>query len=134
MHYSKLADVAGPGLLFAAAGGILALCIASLVIIILEGLILWRLRWSSFARAMLASLVMNITTSILGIGVVAFTLPLGVWGLVIDYALSILAEGLVLMLFKRSAARENGLTAFWTNSASYALIILPLYLLLGLLK
>ena len=134
MHYSIPLDVGGPGLLFVAGGGLLALCLATVVITVLEGLVLWLLHWGSFKRALLAAFVMNLATTILGVGIIPFTISLGYWGLLIDLALSILAEGGILMLFKRDAARENWLAALAANTASYLLVILPLYLVFGLLK
>lgn len=134
MHYSTLFDIAGPGLLYAVAGSILLMLCGSGIIFVLEGLILWRLHWGSFKRAMLASFVMNLTTTILGIGIVLATLQFKIWGLLIDLGLSILCEGAVLMLFKRKAARENWKAALISNFVSYLLIILPLFNLGGLLK
>ena len=76
MFHSANFDVAGPGLVVAAAGiGLLALCIVSLIVIILESLVLWRLHWGTFKRSLLAAFVMNLATSILGAGVVVVTLP-----------------------------------------------------------
>ena len=124
-------DVAGPGLIVAA--GLLALCIVSLPIILLESLVLWRLHWGTFKRSLLVALIMNVATFILGIGVVPFTLPLGIWGFLIDYAISVLVEGGILMLFKRGAARENWIAALAANTLSYLLVMLPLYLFYGLL-
>ena len=126
-------DVAGPGLLTAAGVGLLVLCIVSGIVVLLESLVLWRLRWGTFKRSLLAAFVMNLVTSILGIGVVIFTLPLGWWGLLIDFGLSVLVEGGILMLFKRRAARENWIAALAANALSYLLIMLPFYLLYGLL-
>ena len=134
MHISISPDVAGPGLLVAAGGGLLALCFVTAIIIGLESLVLWRLGWGTFKRSLLAGFVMNLATSILGIGVVPFTLQLGIWGLLIDLALSVLVEGGILMLFKRGATRANWLAALAANGASYLLVILPVYLLTGLLK
>ncbi len=134
MYFQSSFDVAGPGLLFVAAGGILAMCAASAFIIVLEGIILWRLRWGTLLRSLLASFGMNFATSTIGLAVVPFTLPLGIPGLIIDLVLSILIEGLVLTLLKRGANRENWLGALIGNLASYLLVITPIYILIGLLK
>jgi hypothetical protein len=134
MHYSISLDIAGPGLLYAVGGSLLGLCFATAIIIILESLVLWRLHWGSFKRALLAGFVMNFVTATLGMGVVLFTLQLGWWGLFIDFVLSFLAEGGILMLFKPGANRENWLAALILNCASYILVILPLYFIFGLLK
>ena len=133
MLHSPHFDVAGPGLLTAASVGLLVLCIVSVIVVLLESLVLWRLGWGSFKRSLLASFVMNLVTSILGIGVVMFTLPLGLWGFLIDFGLSVLVEGGILMLFKRGAAKENWLAALAANAVSYMLIMLPFYYFYGLL-
>jgi len=127
-------DVAGPGLLAAAGASLLILCLVSLVIIIMESLVLWQLRWAGYKRSLMGAFVMNLATTILGAGVVWFTLQLGYWGLLIDLVLSVLVEGGVLMLFKRGSSRENLIAALTANAASYLLVILPLYLFYGLLK
>jgi hypothetical protein len=133
MHYSPFFDLALPGLIYAAAGGMLAIIFAAVIIVLIESIILWRLRWGSFARSMLAGFVMNFATSVLGLGLIAALLYLGYWGLLIDFAISVLVEGGILMLFKRGAARENWKATLIVNAASYLLVILPMYLLLGLL-
>ena len=119
----------------AAAGvSLLGLCFITLIVILLESLVLWRLGWGLFKRALLAAFVMNIATSVLGVAVVPFTLQLRFWGLLIDFALSVLVEGGVLMFFKRGAARENWIAALAANSLSYLLVMLPLYLFFGLFQ
>lgn len=133
MHYSTSFDIAGPGLLYAMAGGALLMLCGSGLILLVESLILWLLKWGSFKRSLLASFVINLSTSILGIGIVAFTIQWGVWGLLIDFGLSVLIEGAILMLLKRNAARENWVAALAANGASYLLVIFPLYAFVGLL-
>lgn len=134
MNYSFPLDVAGPEFLFALAGiGIFVFCAVTVGVIFIESLVLWKLKWGTFKRALLAAFVMNLATTILGIGVVPFSSQLGYWGLLIDFALSILLEGLILMLFKRGATRENWIAALTANTASYLLVILPLFLFYGLL-
>ncbi len=134
MHYSTAFDIAGPGLLYAVAGSLLLMLCGSALIILLEGLVLWRLKWGGLLRSLLASFVMNLVTSILGIGVVPFTTQIGFWGVLIDFGLSILCEGAILMLFKRNSVLENWRVALISNCVSYLLIILPLFFFLGLLK
>ncbi len=128
-------DIASPGLLAATAGiGLLILCGSNVMIIGIESIVLWRLKWGSFKRAALGAIVMNIATSVIGIGIVPFTMQLYFWGLLIDFALSILIEGGILLLFKRDNKRATWLAALAANSASYLLVILPLYLFFGLLR
>jgi len=49
-------------------------------------------------------------------------------GLLLDFLLSVLIEGGVLMLFKRGAPRANWVAALAANAASYLIIILPLFI------
>ena len=128
-------DVAGPGLLYSSAGiGLPVLCLAMLIIIGIESLALLQLKWGTFKRAVLCSIVMNLVTYVIGIGVVLFTLEMGLWGLLIDFVISAVVEFIILMMFKRGAMRENWNAALTVNAASYLLVILPLYLYFGLLK
>jgi hypothetical protein len=128
-------DIAGPGLLSPSADiGLPVFCLSVLIIIGIESLALLQLKWGTFKRAVLCSIVMNLVTFVIGIGVVPFTLEMGLWGLLIDFVISVCIEFIILMTFKRGAMRENWNAALTANAASYLLVILPLYLYFGLLK
>ena len=124
-------DVAGPGVLIAiAAFSIVALIVLTIIITIAEAIVMLLLKWDKFGRSLLASLLMNVTSTIFG-GVL---IALGVLGgsyawLVAAFVLSVLIEGGVLMLMNRGAVRQNLLTSLIANLASYLVIILPLILL-----
>ena len=124
-------DVAGPGVLIAiAAFSIVALIVLTLIITIAEAIVMLLLKWDKFGRSLLASLLMNVTSTIFG-GVL---IALGVLGgsyawLVAAFVLSVLIEGGVLMLMNRGAVRQNLLTSLIANLASYLVIILPIILL-----
>ena len=68
MHPSLIFDIGGPGLLYAAAGSIILVLIASIMIVAIESLILWKLGWGTFWRSILVGLVMNFSTTLLGFG------------------------------------------------------------------
>lgn len=122
-------DVAGPGIvLFVAGMGILALCVVSTLIIVLEALVMFLLKWGTFWRSLLASFVMNLVTTLLGVGVM-FLVSNPYLALLVGFVLSVLIEGGVLMLFKREAARSNWIAALAANAASYLLILLPTVLI-----
>lgn len=124
-------DVAGPGVLIAiAAFSIVALIVLTIIITIAEAIVMLLLKWDKFGRSLLASLLMNVTSTIFG-GVL---IALGVLGgsyawLVAAFVLSVLIEGGVLMLMNRGAVRQNLLTSLIANLASYLVIILPIILL-----
>ena len=124
-------DVAGPGVLIAiAAFSIVALIVLTIIITIAEAIVMLLLKWDKFGRSLLASLLMNVTSTIFG-GVL---IALGVLGgsyawLVAAFVLSVLIEGGVLMLMKRGEVRQNLLTSLIANLASYLVIILPIILL-----
>lgn len=124
-------DVAGPGVVFLAAGmGMLALCVLTALIVVLEALVMLLLKWGTFWRCLLASFVMNLATTLIGGGLMFL-----VWNiylaLVVDFLLSVLIEGGVLMLFSRGTARTNWVAALAANAASYLLILLPTVLIFG---
>lgn len=123
-------DVAGPGVvLFMVGAGLGGLCILTLVITLLEAIVLLLLKWGTFGRSLVAALVMNLVTTMIGFGMLVFMKGDAVYlGLLLDFLLSILIEGGVLMLFKRGAPRANWVAALAANAASYLIIILPLFI------
>ena len=123
-------DVAGPGvLLFMVGAGLGGLCILTLVITLLEAIVLLLLKWGSFGRSLAAALVMNLVTTMIGFGMLVFMKGDAVYlGLLLDFLLSILIEGGVLMLFRRGAARANWIASLNANAASYLIIILPIFI------
>ena len=122
-------DVAGPGLIFVVlGGGILTLIILTILIALIEGVALTLLRWDSFKRSYLVALLMNTISTIIG-AILLFLMPQeqNLWWIIISFALSIVTEGFVLMLFKRGAARQNWVAALIANLASYIILIAPIY-------
>lgn len=125
-------DVAGPGLILFALGASLGiLLIVMLVIVVLEAVMLALLKWGGFGRSLLASLVMNLATTLVGFGVMVFMTEAFLLSMLVGFILSVLIEAGVLMLFKRGAARANWIAALVANAASYLLVLLPLFLILG---
>jgi hypothetical protein len=123
-------DVAGPGVvLFMVGAGLGGLCILTLVITLLEAIVLLLLKWGTFGRSLVAALVMNLVTTMIGFGMLVFMKGDAVYlALVLDFILSVLIEGGVLMLFRRGAARANWVAALSANAASYLIIILPIFI------
>ena len=124
-------DVAGPGILLAAAAfSFGALIVLTLIISIVETVVMLLLKWGKFGRSLWASLLMNVTSTIFGGVLIALGLFGGsyVW-LAVAFVLSVLIEGGVLMLMKRGAARQNWIASLIANVVSYLFIILPIFLL-----
>jgi hypothetical protein len=115
-----LFDVGGPGLLLVLlAGGAIALVIALVVIVAVETAVLFVSKWGTFRASLVASLVMNVASGIVGFAV-APLFTLNVWvALIASLALSILIEGGILMLFKRGAAGLNWRTSLIANTVTY---------------
>jgi hypothetical protein len=124
-------DVAGPGVLLAAAlfsvGALIGL---TLFISMIESLVLYFLKWDKFGRCLLASFLMNVTSTIFGGVLIALGVIGGsyIW-LAAAYILSVLIEGGILILMKRGAVRQNWTASVVVNLASYLFIILPFILI-----
>jgi hypothetical protein len=124
-------DVAGPGLVFLLAGmGLLTLCVLTALIVALETLVMFLLKWGAFWRCLLASFVMNLATTLVGGGLM-FLVSNIYLALAVGFLLSVLIEGGVLMLFNREAARRNWVAALAANAASYLFLLLPFVLIFG---
>jgi len=118
------------------AGGVLVawgvgLIIPTLIISIIEAVVMLLLKWDKFGRCLRVSLLMNVISTIFGIGgvlvgAIVFYNDMSIWlAAAIAFLLSVLIEGGILMLMKRDAARLNWVVSLTANVASYLLIILP---------
>jgi hypothetical protein len=124
MSFSVLADVGGP-ILFAGFG-----IVAYLVLSLLESIVLRLLKWGTYWRSLLASLLMNLPSTLVGfllIWLVEFPRlnRLGIWLILAAWALSVAIEGGVLVLMKRDGGRQNWVAALAANTASYLLLSIP---------
>ena len=122
MSFSVLADVGGP-ILFAGFG-----IVAYLALSLLESIVLRLLKWGTFWRSLLASLLMNLPSTLVGfwlISVVEFSRLNRLQFLLIPaaWALSVAIEGGVLLLMKRDGGRQNWMAALAANTASYLLLL-----------
>jgi hypothetical protein len=119
-------DVAGPGLIIAAGVG-LGLAVAGFAAIVLvEAGVLAALRWNRFGRSLVASLLMNVVTTLVGLFVAGliFTFGSAAW-LLLSFVASVLIEGAVLVLLDRPKTRLGLLGALLANVVTY----IPLALL-----
>jgi hypothetical protein len=121
-----------------------------LVIALVEGIVLWRLRWGSFGRSLRDSLIVNLGSGLVGLLLINYASNLwqvcgydpargGRWCeqlvsplmlLVWAWLLSVLIEGGLLMLLAKHPARKIWTAALVINVVSY-LIIGALALLTG---
>ncbi|OGO60378.1 MAG: hypothetical protein A2032_02875 [Chloroflexi bacterium RBG_19FT_COMBO_49_13] len=107
--------------------GLLALFVVNLLLALVEGVILTLLSWNPFRTSMTVALFMNIASGIVnGILLILLQRTPFVW-LPISFILSIIIEAFVLTYFKRDAFRQNIMSIFLVNLASYILLILPAY-------
>ena len=108
------------------------LTISTLLISVIEAVVLFLLKWNKFGWCLLVSLLVNVISTIFGIssamvGSFGFFSNSSIWlAVVIAFVLSVLIEGLLLMLVKRGETRQNWLVSLIANSTSYLLIIMPL--------
>jgi hypothetical protein len=129
MFASPVFDIAGPGTLLLAGG--LFFAVFSIGTLVIESLALWLLKWGSFGRSLLASFLMNLASTIVGFILLAFSFYVGNFYtlFLVEFLLSVLIEGGVLMLLKRDAARQNWSASFVANVASYVFLAVALFVI-----
>lgn len=112
-------DVAGPEIIVAFGAGMFL--VAAPFIGLAEAVVLRLLKWNTFWRSLLDSLLMNLASTLLGVCILTFGLFTdSVWfGLLVSGALSVLIEGGVLTLLKRHPMRQTWLAALLVNLVSY---------------
>jgi hypothetical protein len=130
MLSSPVFDLAGPGLVVGLlVFGVAFVIILFLLIVLVETVALQLLGWGDFKSSVKAAVLMNLASTLLGLAFLWLVPVLGFLGIVIAWALSVLIEWLVLMRLNRSENRRNLIIAAVANLASYALLIVPSYLL-----
>ncbi len=71
-------------------------------ILLVEGFVLWRMKWGSLPRSLFDSLLMNFTSFLgLVLGLGPYIAGSGPWGLTLFGTYSIMVEGTLLMLLER---------------------------------
>lgn len=124
-----LFDVAGPSTIatrqLTSGEGLLLLA----AIVLLEAFVLRSMRWGNFRRALVASVLMNAVTTLLGFFLLGLLDVIGpLFSLLLGWVLSVGLEGGILLAFNRGRARANWLGALAANTASYillAILLLP---------
>lgn len=120
-------DVAPPGLAETYNLGIFTSIFLLFIIIVVEALVLRLLRWGPTRRVIGVSALMNIASVIFGVFVANIFIN-DVWlGLFVSWILSILIEGLVLILLNPGQNRQNWIASLAANTISYiGLVVLVL--------
>lgn len=127
-------DAGGP--LIFLAFGVFALVFIGLVIVV-EAITLWGLKWGGFWRAWLDSFLMNLVSTVVGVPLLfgyatIFGDTLGVryvFAFALAFVISVAIEGGVLLVLRRRPNRETWRTALVANVVSYAVVILTMVFL-----
>jgi hypothetical protein len=123
-------DVAGPGLIIAAGVG-LGLAVGGFVaVVLIEAGILAALRWNRLGRSLVASLLMNVATTLAGLLLASliFTFGYVLW-LLLAFVLSVLIEAGVLVLLDRPQTRLGLISALVANVVTYVPLALLVWFL-----
>jgi len=125
-----LLDVISPGMVLLSLGlGLVALCLFNLLIALVEGVVLTLLKWKPFVSSLLAALLVNTISSIVGIVLLIFLQDIPITWIVIAFFLSIIIEGVILVLIQPMTRWKALLYALLANLASYLILIVPAYLI-----
>jgi hypothetical protein len=127
MNTYPICDMGGL-LYFALAVGFSIVIIMFTVIIVLETVILWRMKWGSFKKSFFVSVGLNIVSGIagyilirwIGEGVVVEIFKYQFWELLlVTFLLTVCIEGFILVLLKSDNWRLSLWSATVINIASY---------------
>ena len=98
-----------------------------LAVVFIETLILWGMKWASFRRSLITSVLMNVVTGIIGILIFLAMTLLGLFINFIPYwisswLLSTLLEG-IFLFYSGQKSRRAWIVAGAANMGSYLLIV-----------
>ncbi|OGO17119.1 MAG: hypothetical protein A2Z14_13280 [Chloroflexi bacterium RBG_16_48_8] len=113
--------------------------VAFVLVVLLEGVVLYKLKWNAFKRSLLDSFLVNLVTTIIGL-ILASVFSFPFWdrfsytlGMILSVALlwglSMLIEGGLLFVIGRKSLAKAYRAAFFINISSYILLCI-LYLVL----
>lgn len=129
MPTTPVFDVIAPPMILVSLGlGLVALCLLTLLISLVEGVALALLKWSVFPRSLIASFIMNTTSSLVGGLLLIFLQDIPLIWMLLAFVLSVSIEGVILLKIQPAAGRRAWLFVLIANLASYILLILPAYL------
>ncbi len=88
-------------------------------IMLLEAIVLWRLKWGGFKICLIDSLMINFASFIgLLLGLGPYITGSGIWGLTLFGTYSIMVEGAFLMLLERHPLKQVWLAVLIANLSS----------------
>ena len=124
-----LFDAIKPGLsLLAISLGGVALCLITILVALVEGVVLTLFKWNTFPRSLLAAGIANLVSALVGGALLVFLQALPVLWMGVAFVLSILIEGAILLKIQLESGRRAWLVVLMANVASYLILILPAYL------
>lgn len=92
-------------------------------IMLLESIVLWRMKWGSYRLSFFDALMMNFASFIgLLLGLGPYITTTGLWGLTLFCTYSTMVEGAVLMLLERHHPKKVWLCAVVANGLSCAML------------
>ena len=94
-----------------------------LPILLVESVVLWRLKWGGYKRSFFDALMMNFASFmglLLGLG--PYIQTTGIWGETLFCTYSTIVEGFVLMALERHPARKVWTCAFAANALSSVML------------
>ncbi len=122
-------DVIAPNMVLVSLGmGLVALCLLTLLIALVEGVVLTLLKWNIFYRSLIAAAIANIASSLVGGLLMIFQQEQALIWVILAFCLSVVIEGAILVRIQPGSGRRTWLYALAANLASYLLLILPAYL------
>jgi len=109
----------------------MSIAILILLITLVEMVALQLLRWGNTRQSMRASLMMNLTSSVVGILLLVLFPHPNLRNLWIAWLILVIIEGGVLTRLRPQTPRYNWFIAAVANLASYIILILPAFLFRG---
>ncbi len=129
MPSTPIFDVISPPIILVSLGlGFVALLLLTLLITLVEGVVLALLKWNVFPRALVASLIINVTSSLVGGLLLIFLQDSPFIWMLLAFVLFVSIDGAILLRIQPAFGRRTWLFALLANLASYLLLILPAYL------
>jgi len=108
-----------------------SIAILMMLISLVEMVVLQLLHWGNTRQSMRASLVMNFTSSVVGVILLLLFPHPNIRNLIIAWLILVIIEGGVLTGLRPQTPRYNWMAAALANLASYVILILPAFLFRG---
>jgi hypothetical protein len=103
------------------------ICLVTLLICLVEGVILTWVRWASFGQSLVSALAANLVSTSLTVLLMVWFDQFNYYYLLLGWLVSFLIDAGILNLFKRQPPWRNLLSSMFANLVSYAVLILPAF-------